>query len=243
MNNVNCRLWGKCWGNPANPVRLVVKWAGQQVFDGLVPTSSGQPDAQQIEDHELLCAWAIDNLTTGLVPVEITAHNGSASVNNILLNNVVAGRYVHFKPDLADIGNIYYAAPPRQDINVRTYTDQEFLAQYGFAQDSPPNYVEYVDVAAEDTWVDGNFNRRMKNGTYTDGKLNAKLNGIDFPVLAPPTVEQITQMLQDAGVSPAEITTQIESGNHGLHVPGERNYLVNSGDTLSFDYLIEWDIT
>lgn len=243
MNNVGCRLWGKCWGDPAEPARLVVKWAGQQVFDGPVPTSGDAPDAQQTAGHGALCHWNVGNITPGLVPIEITVHNGSVSVNNILLNNIVPGRYVHFKSELADIGNIYYPSPPRSDYNIRLYTDQEFLAAYGFPENSPPNYVEYVDVSAADTWVDGNFNRRMKNGVYTDGKLNVKLNGVDwYGTLPKPSIEQTMQVLSDLGVPPDIVESHNQTNTHIIY-SGERNYLVNNGDTLSFDYLIEWDIT
>jgi hypothetical protein len=221
-----------------------VKWAGQQVFDGVVPTSSGQPDARQTQNHEGLCTWTVDNITAGVVPVEITAHNGSASIQNILLNNIVAGRYVHFKPDVADIGNIYYPQPPRSDVNVLAYyTDEEFFAAYGFPQDAPPNYVEYVDVAAANTWVDGNFNHRLKNGAYTDGKLNAKLNGVDwYPPQPKPSVEHTIQVLQEQGVPDPIIQAHNESDTHIIY-SGERNLFFNNGETLSFDYLIEWDIT
>lgn len=242
MNNVGCRLWGKCWGNPAEPARMVVKWAGQQVFDGPVPTSDGEPDARQTEHHEVLCTWTVDNLTAGLVPVEITVHNGSASVNNILLNNIVAGRYVNFKPEVADIAEIY-SSQPRAGVNVRIFTDEEFLAQYGFPQDAPPNYVEYVDVPAADTWVDGNFNRRKKNGVYTDGKLNVKLNGMEwYRPLPEPSLEQTIEELVELGLPPNVIDEIVTSEPHIIHM-GERNYFFKTGDTLSFDYLIEWDIT
>lgn len=243
MNNVSCRLWGKCWGDPAAPARLVVKWAGQQVFDGAVPTNGETPDARQTEYHEVLCTWTVNNLTAGLVPVEITVHNGSVSVNNIFLNNIVAGRYVHFKPNVANLDEIYNLARPKADINVRTYTDQEFLAMYGFPQDAPPNYVEYVDVSAEDTWVDGNFNRRPKNGKYTDGKLNVKLNGSDwYGPLPEPSVEQLVEELIEVGLPP-NLVDEIASSESNIIHTGERNYYFKNGDTLSFDYLIEWDIT
>jgi hypothetical protein len=239
MNNVSCRLWGKCWGDPAAPVRLVVKWAGLQVFDGAVPTSGDEPDARQTNQHGVLCTWTVDNVTPGLTPVEITVHNGSASVNNILLNNIVPSRYVHFKPELADLSNIYYPQLPRSDVNVLIYTDQEFLSLYGFPKDAPPNYVEYVDVAAADTWVDGNFNHRMYNGTYTDGKLNATLNGVACYVPnSKPSTEHTIEVLQELGLPNSAIQTAVEHGP----VAGNRNYFFKNGDTLRFDYLIEWDI-
>ena len=239
MNNVGCRLWGKCWGDPANPVRLVVKWAGQQVFDGAVPTTVGEANAQQTDNHETLCTWTVDNVASGLVPVEVTVHDGSASVNNILLNNVISGRYVHFTNP--DVVKERYKVPPKTDFNGRMYTDEEVLALYGFSQDAPPDWVTYVDVAAEETWVDGHFNRRMKNGSYTDGKLNAKLNGVDWytPKLQP-TVEETIAGLTERWVPPHIIQAHIDSGQHT--VPGNRNYFLKNGDTLSFDYLIGWDV-
>lgn len=251
MNNVGCRLWGKCWGDPANPVRLVVKWAGQQVFDGAAPTSGDQPNATRTDHHEVLCSWTANNVTTGTVPVEITVHNGSATINNVLLSNIVSGRYVHFKHDMADIGNLYHPEPPREDINVRTYTEHEFVGYYGFTMDAPPNYVEYVDTPAQDTWVDGNFNRRMKNGSYTDGKLNVKLNGTARWTALPPPPDPAASGAAESSISGLQINQAVANGQNvvtftpvGAHlIPGERNYLVNDGDTLSFDYLIEWDIT
>lgn len=242
MNNISCRLWGTCWGDPAAPVRLVVKWAGQQVFDGAVPTSSDTPNSRQTDQHGVVCTWTVNSITAGLVPVEITVHNGSASVQNIFFNNIVSGRYVQFKHNVVDLSEIYHPALPKQDVNVNTFTDEEFLASYGFSRDEPPAYVEYVDVPAEDTWVDGNFNWRLKNGAYTDGKINAKLNGLDwFTEVTIPTVEQVTEVLTQAGEDPNSIQAIIESGSYLM--PGERNYFFKSGETLSFDYLIEWNIT
>lgn len=224
MKHVSCRLWGKCWGNPADPVRLVVKLAGQSVFSGPVPTSGDAPDARQTAHHEVLCTWSIDTLTAGVYPVEITATGGHASINNILFNNIVSGRYVHPTPDFGVVPDAGTSDSRSKDqsfwpdwmttFNSNTLTDEEFLGLYGFARNqAPPPYLEYIDVAAEDTWVDGNFNLHKKNGAWCDGKTNVKLNGVAWPPDPPYT-----------------------------H-PYERNYFFENGDTLSFDYLIEWNIT
>lgn len=255
MSNISCRLWGKCWGNPADPVRLVVKWAGQQVFDGPVPTSGDPIDPKQIHLYEALCTWHVGNLSPGLVPVEVAVHNGSASINNLQFNNIVPGRYVNFKTDLFPKleKEVYYQGfPPK--VNVCIYTDQEFLTLYGFPQDSPPEYAEYINqTAPEDTWVDGNFNFRMKNDSYTDGKLNSKLNGVDwYPPVQPGDVSTLpagmytdeeVELIREAIATgrAADLFPTIRLGGH--QVPGERNFFARHGDIVSFDYLVEWNIS
>ena len=209
MDDINCRLLGKCWGDPAAPVRLVVKWEGRLVFDGPVPTSDDIADARAT-DYGILCTWTIDRNDRGPRRVEITSYNGSTLVHNILISNVVSARYMHLKNDV-----VWPKHKPMDWEDFRLDIDaldaDEFLDVYGFPQDNAYEWVEFTDLAAEDNWVDGNFNTYDANGFYTDGKTNVKLNGVAWPPDPPYTQ------------------------------PYERNYFFENGDTLGFDYLIEWD--
>lgn len=209
MDDINCRLYGKCWGDPDAPVRLVVKWEGRLVFDGTVPTSTDMPDARAT-DYGILCEWTIDRNDRGPRRVEVTSYNGSTLVHNILISNVVTKDYMRLKPDA-----VWPKHKPEDwedfRLDMDALDEAEFIDVYGFDQDAAFEYVEQLNVAAADNWVDGNFNTYDANGYFTDGKTNVKLNNIAWPPDPPYTQ------------------------------PYERNYFFENGDTLGFDYLIEWD--
>lgn len=185
MTARTCKLLGKAWGDPTAPVRLVVTWKGQTVYDGSVPTLGGTPDPTAT-DYVALCTWPIADEDRGIITLQLQGFNGSVLINNIVMNNVRESRFMHLKDGVT--------WPKHQPsdwedfrLDIEALSDAEFLDLYGFARSDAQNYTEFTIVAPEDNWVDGNFNNRDANGYYTDGKTNVAINGVALAVPPPKT--------------------------------------------------------
>jgi len=135
---------------------------------------------------------------------------------SVLFHNIVINNIVHTNGIVLNPDAVWPKHTPADwedfRLDIEALSESEFLALYGFPASDAQNYTVLTSVPAADNWVDGNFNNQDANGFYTDGKSNVALNGVLLP-LDPPKTKSF-----------------------------ETNYFFRSGDTLSLDYLMEWDI-
>ena len=92
MADRTIKIYGKVWGNSADPATVSIKWNGQQVYNGTVPTSDDVPNASiTFSDMIVMATWTIDTSVTGSQPLEISVQNGSL-VFHTLHGNYMSNR-------------------------------------------------------------------------------------------------------------------------------------------------------
>jgi len=98
MANRTIQLYGKVYGDPANPGTMTMNFNGQSLFSGTVTTAAG-PVNQAIgwADMTVLATATIDTSISGSTPLQITVSNGDMIFHTFHGNyfgDVVSGNVV-----------------------------------------------------------------------------------------------------------------------------------------------------
>ena len=87
MANRTLKMYGKVFGNSADPATIIVHWAGQQIYSGTIATVTEPVDPQLTwPNMDQLMDWTIDTSVEGPTPLTITVENGTALFHVIHAN-------------------------------------------------------------------------------------------------------------------------------------------------------------
>jgi hypothetical protein len=167
------RLIGKVWGDPANPATLVVNYNGQEVFNGTVNTTAGDPNTEiDNNDMEILCSWTGDSSVHGSIPTSITVTNGTAAIRTITMNEC---RQLDQAVEKSDA--VWPAYHPTTAYEVhqdkKTLSEADFVAKYG-----APSSIAYTNYDVT-SLVSKSDNYMIPNaaGPGNDNKIDVVLDG------------------------------------------------------------------
>jgi len=203
------KLYGKVWGDPANPATIVVHYNNQQVFSGPVPTVIDDYSDTRIfswENFDELCSWTTESSVSGTIPVRITINGGGLRLFIIKMNYMYYQTAITLKSDANWVAHVPSTAEELQ-LDINRLTSQQFLIKYGVNKTEAMTNVNTTII----TPIEDNF----------------------VPPFSCPGHEALTNVRIDSIPKSVDVTQLNPDGPNGAW-----HWVINNGSTIEFDYSV-----